>query len=270
MTEEQKYLAYAMKHAEIVSSLVAEDTSVDILYGNAGAILAFCSLYELTQKKRYIEYAIKTEKYLRQCLQQNEDEVFFSGQKMGKPYSGIAHGNSGVILAYGRLTQYIENVDYHKIMKGLLAYENRLFVERFERRNEIDAKMLDLPSWCHGDNGILFAYLLLNRITDSKYASELEVVLKHSDKIIEKIVIRKSMSLCHGNLGNLLMMKECIKMLQIETNRIERFENKIRKVVNGNEWLLPIEQFIYGFMQGISGIGYACLQMLETNCEIDA
>lgn len=261
MTEEQKYLTYATKHAEIVKSLVTEDKSVDILYGNAGAIIAFCSLSELTKNNKYLKYAIEAEKYLRPCLQQNGDAIFFNGKKMGNPCTGIAHGNSGVILAYGRLLQHIESVDYNRILKGLLLYENKLFRRRFNGSKETERKLSNLPSWCHGDIGILFAYLQLERMTGHKYDHETEVVLKQTKKILESVVIRTSMSLCHGNLGNLLLMKECVKLSHMGTEATKQFEKKLRKVLGSKGLLLPVEQLNYGFMRGIAGIGYACLQM---------
>ena len=106
LTGERKFLFYAVKHAEILRRLIEFDKSIDILYGNAGAIIVFCSLYKITNNVKYLEYAEEAEMFLRSNLQISEERIFFCGHGMKSSCAGIAHGNSGVILAYGQLLKY--------------------------------------------------------------------------------------------------------------------------------------------------------------------
>lgn len=260
-TGEQKYLFYAFKHAEILVRLIKYDKSIDILYGNAGAIIAFCSLYKRTNNIKYLEYAKETEKFLRSNLQISEEGIFFCGHGMEKPCAGIAHGNSGLILAYGQLFQYTKEDKYACVLFGLLTYENMLFRDRLKGAKETDWKTSQLPSWCHGDLGILWTYLKLKKMTGTEFDSETEIVLENGEKILEKAVLRRSMSLCHGNLGNLLLMKECSENLQFGGNIACCFKKNVKELLGKEKFLMPKEKMDYGLMQGIAGIGYSCLRL---------
>ena len=260
-TGEQKYLFYAIKHAEILLRLVEYDKSIDILYGNAGAIIAFCGLYRITNNIKYLEYAKEAEKFLRHNLQIGKDGVFFCGHGMKKPCAGIAHGNSGLIFAYGQLWKYAEEDKYGSVLLGLLRYENMLFRGRKKGMKETDWKTSQLPSWCHGSLGILWTYSKLKEMTGTKFDPETKMVLENGEKILEKVVLRRSMGLCHGNFGNLFLMKECSEKLQLGSNITSNFEKNVKKLLSEEILLMPKEQLDYGLMQGISGVGYACLRL---------
>ena len=260
-TGERRFLFYAVKHAEILKRLLEYDKSIDILYGNAGAIIAFCGLYKVTNNIKYLEYAKEAEEFLRRNLQISEEGIFFCGHGMEKPCAGIAHGNSGLILAYGQLWQYTKEDIYTDVLFDLLSYENMLFIDRLKGVKETDWKTSQLPSWCHGDLGILWTYLKLKEMTGDEFDPETKMVLKNGEKILEKVVLRRSMGICHGNFGNLFLMKECGEKLQLGSNIISCFEKKIKKLLSKEVLLMPKEQMDYGLMQGISGIGYSCLKL---------
>lgn len=260
-TGEQKYLFYAIKHAEILKRLIEYDKSIDILYGNAGAIIAFCGLYKVTNNIEYLEYAKEAEKFLRHNLQKSEEGVFFRGHGMEKPCAGIAHGNSGLILAYGQLWQYTKEVIYTDVLFDLLSYENMLFKDRQKGMKETDWKTSQLPSWCHGDLGILWTYLKLKEMTGAEFDHETKIVLENGEKILEKVGLRRSMGICHGNFGNLLLMKECSENLQIGSNITYRFEKKVKDLLSEERFLMLKERLDYGLMQGIAGAGYSCLKL---------
>lgn len=265
MTGKEKYLLYAVKHAEIVLEFANDDGACDILYGNAGAILVFCNMYELTKEDKYLTYAWKVERFLRRCLHTCDSGAFYIGHGMKEPCGGLAHGNSGFIMSYGRLLQYMKKeVEYEKILKSLLVYENIALKKRTTEGKESDWKTSHLPSWCHGDLGITLAYLDLRKNIGIEYDYAMSVVLERVNQIIREVDIRKSMCLCHGNVGNMLMMEQCISILgNKKWELIVEFKEKVRGLLSREEFAMEIEKMAWGMMGGYAGIGYGCLMMSE-------
>ena len=69
------------------------------------------------------------------------------------------------------------------------------------------------------------------------------------------------MSLCHGNIGNLLMVKELAKRQSGLEQRALRFEQKVNVMLTEKGVLLAGEKYSYGMMDGLAGIGYGCLKL---------
>lgn len=249
MTGNSRYLLYAGKHAEIVRKLAHGDEAYDLMYGNAGAVIALCGLFDLTGETVYLEYAQETELFLR-ALKKTEE-------------MGIAHGNSGLIRCYGRLSGYCgENSEYERILTGLLARENALFRERLSGGSESEQRR-ELPSWCHGDLGILYSYLELRKHTGDRYSRFTDCVLERAEEIMQGTGLRKSMCLCHGNMGNLLLLKACQKDLGERTDLAHIFEQEVRRLLGRKGILMPVEKVDFGLMLGLAGIGLGCLMLAD-------
>ena len=58
LTSEEKYITYSKKQIEVVSKIVNSDQYFDIIYGNAGALLAILNMYKVFPEKKYLEMAI--------------------------------------------------------------------------------------------------------------------------------------------------------------------------------------------------------------------
>ena len=87
--------------------------------------------------------------------------------------------------------------------------------------------------------------------------------IKRAYKKLKEYWKRDSDSLCHGNCGNLLIlkiaqekMKEYGISVEIEWD-VELLKGELEKEI---VHLLPQEQINFGFMNGYGGILYQCLQ----------
>lgn len=121
-----------------------------------------------------------------------------------------------------------------------------------------------MPSWCHGDLGITLAYLDLRKNIGIEYDYAMPVVLERVNQIIREVDIRKSMCLCHGNVGNMLMTEQCISILgNKKWELIVQFREKVRGLLSREEFAMEIEKMTWGMMGGYAGIGYGCLMMSE-------
>ena len=54
ITGEMVFLEYAEKHSQLLPELIEKDTVYDLVYGNAGAVLVLCGMYELTSSEAYL------------------------------------------------------------------------------------------------------------------------------------------------------------------------------------------------------------------------
>ena len=89
----------------------------------------------------------------------------------GSPLAGMAHGNSGFLMAYANLYSVSANRKYLDKIRLLLEYEDSLFVP--EVGNWMDLRCGDKPgymnAWCHGAPGILLSRLQLLNLNPDRY-----------------------------------------------------------------------------------------------------
>ena len=72
------------------------------------------------------------------------------------------------------------------------------------------------------------------------------------------------MSLCHGNIGNLLMMEQfafCFR--EQELAMMHEFRKKVKGAWKRGGIIMEIEKRNWGLMGGCAGIGYGCLLMAQ-------
>lgn len=90
-------------------------------------------------------------------------------------------------------------------------------------------------------------------------------IKRASDKLIEKCV-REGMCLCHGSMGNLLMLREYCKYAKNEMADLHRWKNVsyvYAKMKGSASHLLPQERYNPGLMSGYAGMGYALLAIYD-------
>ena len=154
------YLLYAVKHAEIVLPLLSCDNKFDLINGNAGAAKVLIKMYDITLEKRYLKGA----EYAIEVLKKN-------GKKMDKgvgwkivedlePMSGMAHGNSGIVVPVLGLWKRTHKEQYKILAKDIFSYEETLYNKTLgnwiDKRENIE--YINRPgnvAWCHGAAGIL-------------------------------------------------------------------------------------------------------------------
>lgn len=170
ITKEVAFLNYAEKQAGLVINHLEEISEFDFLSGKAGVIAALVLLYEETGDMTCFEAAVKLGGLL-------EKEAVPAGGGIGwtddefPPLAGLAHGNSGMALAYAYLYRVTHNEHYKDVIKSAICYEDTLYDAK--KRNWMDIRECgqeesggqDTVAWCHGAAGILSARLAIRRMT---------------------------------------------------------------------------------------------------------
>lgn len=288
------------KHSAAVEKIYPEDQNKDLLSGNAGLMIAWLHMYDVTGDRKYLERSVDIWHRLEICMIRKNDTAGCIIANETHPLAGLSHGNSGFLLAFSRLyKRYLDDRLAGQI-RELLAYEDCLFDpgtgnwldlrsqpgsklanhKPDEKRSPAALKHLnDALGWCHGAPGILLARLELK-----KNCPELERAIVDEDiaRAMDKLsgnIYRPGFCLCHGNFGNSRIALKGIASaaeerhkrhlpgsdtgLEIQAAAAWQFYKRTKEEVLFkivHGGLLPQERYNPGFMTGLSGIGYSLLQ----------
>lgn len=172
---------------------------------------------------------------------------------------GMAHGNSGFMIAYAALLEHTGNPKYVKIIKELLNYENSLFDDRVGNWRDMRSPIQKVyqNSWCNGASGILLARM---KLAELPYFDKDEGIHKDIDsaaKVLFENINLRSFCLCHGVVGNYFIMRRYCAKYKLNSFQKQQMNNMKRNISRIlSDWSeLPIEEkYSIGFMNGLTGI----------------
>lgn len=284
ITGEQKYRWYAERQFRYIERVWEKTPYLDYMNGNAGAIVLAAELYRLTQSSKYLELSTQMEEKLWKQARKMEEGAGFSNEE-GIPLAGMAHGNSGFLMAYAALLEMLEqteNLDeqacghrckeYQDKILQLLSYEDSLYSE--EHQNWLDyrekGKSRVMNAWCHGAPGILLSRMELARHMDSE---QVQRDIRRAAKALFMQEPGDHICLCHGIAGHLLIMKKYLS--EYAENMPEDFEKQAYQSCYEQllaEFLLYLEEYgkqvaheYYNpsWMNGVAGVGSALLAIFN-------
>ncbi len=250
------YLAYAVRHAAVVERLLAYDQRYDLLTGNAGAALALVYLYEAAGDERYLRSAERAMEVLEKNAVRMERGTGWIIETGFPPFAGMAHGNSGILMAAAALWQHTGSGKYRLLMEQLLDYEDSLFDERLQNwkdmRGSLPGDEHGALAWCHGAGGILLSRVFCyERLEDAGLRKRLEKDILMAYRKLAGYWKRDSWSLCHGSCGNAWILKLAGKALGQPAG-----EAGMPEILTDREQisLLPQEKLNPGLMNGYGGM----------------
>lgn len=272
ITGEENFINYAREHCGYLLEHLGDSCGDDLLEGRAGIVIALVKMYEATQDSHYLDAAGVMASRLEMSA------VTMSGgigwpRDGNLPLGGMAHGCSGIALAFAFLWRYTKKAHYLEIIRKALSYEDTLYSAKCHNwldvrnqamqnhSNDESVKGQDMVAWCHGAAGIFAARLRIHVLTDLSLEELFQIAGRRPDEalrvVIDKIAasVKNDMCLCHGNAG-----------LQMILDYWERLSN--REAVDGiraccrknSAGCLSLEDMDNpGFMMGLSGLGYGML-----------
>ena len=277
ITGQESYLQYAKRHSDLLPQFFGQDKSYDLLSGNAGAVLVLINMFRLTKEGKYLADAVKAADLLLAQAELTEGGMGWCSASLKQPIGGMAHGNSGFLLAFARLFRYTGQVTYLDAVRKILCYENSLYDQAANNwkdireeavlTEELDAKVAESVAWCHGAAGVL-----LSRANAAEYIpdSEIQDILqKDIARGIEKLKQtprRRGYCLCHGNSGNIGIVMDYARKSgdqDIMMGCAYYVNDLAAGIHNGSLELMLQEDQNVGFMTGLAGIGYFMLRMLQ-------
>lgn len=253
-----EYLDYARKHAETVQKISGLDASYDLLSGNAGWILVLLRLYQITVEERYLSDAVRAGEVLWEKRRELETGCGWICSREKTPLAGMAHGNSGAVLAYAGLLEHTGNQEYIGRIRRLMEYEDSLYSARDENWLDLRVQKRDgshSNAWCHGGSGILLSRIRLAGLEEFREDERVRVDIERGLKCLMKWEEDDSLCLCHGLAGKYLIMKECAGALRREDLEEESRRMRKRLLESGR---VPVQEYYSAsLMSGSAGVGFA-------------
>lgn len=271
---EQEFLRLAELHAGKILPLLQRDTHFDLIGGNAGGICVLLKLYDITGEQEYFLAAQEAGDFL--CTRAEETECGTGWTGSGDtPLCGMAHGNSGMLIAFSRLYGKTGEKRFYDACLGCLDYEDRMYEEEFHDWKDLRESAMRhghangrVMSWCHGAGGTALSRALAAEALAEKNTAEAVRLKKRLEEDIERAVpglekrfLRKGMCICHGTMGNYRILKKLRKYFAGSVMEEIRAEVYTQIMGWGEEDpdLLLQEYYSPGFMNGLAGIGYYLL-----------
>lgn len=269
--DDSKYKLYFDKWLSCMETIISEDCLFDLISGNSGIVLVLINMYKKTGTPTYLQKAIQIAEQLIEDMVTDNGKVGWKSEVVPEVLAGFAHGNSCFIEMFSRLYEVYPQAKYLRVLSRLVEYENSLYSEKNNNWTDLrkfpeEDQNRDQPiAWCHGAAGILLSRLTLyNAIKNSGETVLFQQVIKDISLAKNKLIedgLHAGFCLCHGNMGNLLILKRYAEIFddkQVRSICDSRFE-QIMEFLNDQN-VLPTELYNPGFMTGLSGIAYALLK----------
>ena len=258
---------------------IEKDNNYDIISGAAGCILVMLNYHKKYNSTKALEVAIKCGEHLLDSADREEDMLKWKPYIASNPLAGFSHGASGISLALYLLGKKLDDNKYIESAYKSLAFERTLFIKKLgtwaDQRvfnGKTNYEMNVIPAaWCHGAPGILLSRVVMNDhkmsgFNSSEIYNELEIALNttiHTG-------LGQGHCLCHGDLGNLCILKYVSKHLEDKKELLDNVINcysieMLKKLKNGIwECGIPNNYKIPGLMIGLSGIGFGLLYLYDS------
>ncbi|MEO6191966.1 MAG: type 2 lanthipeptide synthetase LanM family protein [Thermoanaerobaculia bacterium] len=248
---------------------VESDEAFDLIAGSAGALAALLALHRHRPSRAVLEVAVRCgERLLDRAVVDERGHGWLPDRSLGRrPLTGFSHGTAGIAWALAQLACASGEERFRDAARGALRYERSWFdPERGnwpdvrEGRETLEGRTF-LHAWCHGAPGIgLGRISLLPCLDDPELRSEIRAAVRST--LAEGFGFNHS--LCHGDLGNLELIREAGRVLEdaeltaeacrLAARILARIEDGGPRCGTSTRTESP------GLMVGLAGIGYGLLR----------
>lgn len=255
---------------DYVLARIGSDMQLDVIGGSAGALLAasmFTSRWDAASLDAISEAAFD---HLLKAHISVEGKSVWAAASVGIiPIAGLSHGQSGISLALARYAAPHGNAGIRSLIRSAWEYEDLFYSERFA--NWADLRQPGqtpayMSAWCHGLPGILQARAETSLLLGMDNTRSVDHAIKSIS--VEpgrpRIPSLNNDSLCHGDLGNLIALKNaglvCSSDPEFKGSLLSAARRRIDRQPQSG---VPLNVNVPGLMAGISGIGMAMIAHLE-------
>ena len=237
------------------------DTSYDVISGSAGAVKVCISLrMHFTGEIR--DKADEMIRLLSDHLVKNYTaaaggEISWRSGINDHMYTGYAHGSSGIEEALASVYEIYPSEEIREVLDKSHRFMKMMYNKERHDWKTVFGKDSYSCAWCHGGPGILFSKM--RQLREGLIPENVSEELMNSLSSMKERALGNNICYCHGDIGNLEMIRHIAKLLGDEG--LERacrstFEELVPRIP---EYIEKRQLLSYGFMLGLSGIGYALL-----------
>lgn len=250
----------------IDENMIVGDTNHDVVYGNAGLLLALLAAAEIDPTGVSIERARRVGDHLIDVADSQKEGI--SWKTTADHYAaGFAHGNAGI--AYALLTLAVRENDsaYRLAAERAVTFENNLFDEDHERwrRGPDVVEHRFGTGWCWGNPGIGLARAASCALLDEQNATWTRDIWRALTSL--DLTPRNNDCLCHGTFGDVAILFDvgrrfdesyCNRAHSVLTDAVQRWRRKehFQFPHSGKHASVSPSMFL-----GLAGIGYTILRV---------
>ncbi|HEX3551803.1 MAG TPA: type 2 lanthipeptide synthetase LanM family protein [Thermoanaerobaculia bacterium] len=248
---------------------IESDAVFDLLAGSAGAVAALLILHDHRPSRGLLEIAVRCgERLLAGAAVDERGHGWPPPADLDRlPLTGFSHGTAGIAWALARLAQATDEERFRDAARGALRYERSWFSPEHDNWPDLRASRETaegrafLHAWCHGAPGIGLGRIgTLPYLDDPEMLSEIRAAVRST--LAEGFGFNQS--LCHGDLGNLELVREAGRVLGDEdlSAEADRLAARIlaRIESEGPRCGTNLRTESPGLMTGLAGIGYGLLR----------
>jgi type 2 lantibiotic biosynthesis protein LanM len=267
--DEPELLQEAENLVGLMVSGIETDDAYDLIAGAAGGVAALLVLHRHRPSASTLRAAVLCGEHL--LARAVVDERGMSWPPLPGvselPLTGFSHGTAGIAWSLAQLAHASGEERFRSAAKGALKYERSWFCpergawpDLRESRGTDDGHSFPF-AWCHGAPGIG-----LGRIGCLPYLEDPEMLdeIRAAARATLAHGFGFNHSLCHGDLGNLELVREAGRVLEDEdlAAEAERIASGILAQIeqDGPRCGASIHTEIPGLLTGLAGIGYGLMR----------
>lgn len=198
-TERDEYIKRLLNH---ISENCENMEKKDILGGAAGILKVLTYICGTVSDEEIRNKAIDILRKAAPCL----SERISSAESEQKHFVGYAHGDAGIISALVGSREYAVLPEIESLAETSLEFQNRAYSEKANNWSRLAEEPEHFNyGWCHGAPGVLLSRVGLFR-SDIRSAAVMND-LENSLKAVKEQCFGKNYCLCHGDVGNLLILR---------------------------------------------------------------
>ncbi len=237
------------------------DTSYDVISGSAGAVKVCISLRthfigEIRDKADEM-IRLLADHLVKNYTAAAGGEISWRSGINDHMYTGYAHGSSGIEEALASVYEIYPSEEIREVLDKSHRFMKMMYNRERHDWKTVFGKDSYSCAWCHGGPGILFSKM--RQLREGLIPENVSEELMNSLSSMKERALGNNICYCHGDIGNLEMIRHIAKLLGDEG--LERacrstFEELVPRIP---EYIEKRQLLSYGFMLGLSGIGYALL-----------
>lgn len=213
----------------MLAQMCPSDLNSDIISGAAGALLVASSLEQYAPNEAALAMKQAFLALKRNALVGPDHAVCWKNGGDESPLAGFSHGASGIASALSLLIgrEGFDNAEVLQLIEGALTWEKKYYRRGLGWSDlREDGGSQGMQTWCHGAAGAALARaqildsagsLLDPRVKEQlthELSDAFSITVVHTSQMIDQ---QFSDCLCHGSLGNLIVLDRLLERSEFES-----------------------------------------------------
>lgn len=263
---EESWLRCAEALFDSMTDMVSGDCVLDVFAGSAGAICSASAAWGPQRAgSKSAERLVRTaaERIVALSEEREDGSIAWPSPVATQPLTGLAHGAAGIGLGLWLAYRISGESRFRQAAERSWRYEATVFSSAEENWPDFRkvAQSPFMTAWCHGAVGIGCARLITRRLLKI-HTNDAEILSAVS--ATERAGTVSNQCLCHGDLGNLVFLRDAFTDLQAGSTLGERI-SAFRLQLDATGGLCGAATTgltnVAGLMMGVAGIGMGLLNL---------